>query len=93
MVNFVQANSSDKSNLEKNLDMYMLEKRMGGLMEDLTEYWPPRCYEDATKTLDENSLVKYSIIPFTYNDAEFQAYDCQTMSGLPNSSRKMLRCK
>jgi hypothetical protein len=91
MINFVKATKENINPLKDHIDLGFLEKRMGGEMDDLTEYWPPRCIEDATKTLDENSLVKFNIVPFTYNDAEYKSYDAQT--DFPNSSRKLLKCK
>jgi hypothetical protein len=58
-------------------------------MDDLGEYWPPRCTEDATKTLDENSLLIYNIVPFTYSVAEFNSFSSsQNVKG-----KKMLRSK
>lgn len=93
MIKFVIGHDKDKSELENYLDISVIEKRMGGGMDDLTEYWPPRCYEDATKTLDENSLLTYNIVPFTYSNSEFLQYDIQTMSGYLSSSKKMLKCK
>lgn len=64
-------------------------------MEDLAEFWPPRCYDDATKTLDEHSFIKFGIVPFTFSDLEFQVFESQThpKKGKALSSKKHLRCK
>ena len=64
-------------------------------MEDLAEFWPPRCYEDATKTLDEHSFIKFNIIPFTFNSLEFASFEAQTRQsrGKMPGSKKHLRCE
>lgn len=59
------------------LDHNQLESKYGGDAEDLEEYWPPRCLGDATRTFDENSLIKHLIIPFTYSKEEFKSF-CRT---------------
>ena len=75
MINFVNIQPGDKENLGTLIDLECIESYMGGKMEDLTEFWPPRCYDDATKTLDEHSFVKFSIIPFTFSELEFVAFE------------------
>jgi hypothetical protein len=52
----------------------MLEEKYGGKFENLKEYWPPRCVLDATKTMDENSFLKYGLIPFTFNPVEYGTF-------------------
>ena len=75
MVTFIQLNSGDSNLLSTYIDPDCVELRMGGKMEDLKEFWPPRCYDDATKTLDEHSFIKFGIIPFTFSDLEFQVFE------------------
>lgn len=73
------------SRVREHFDPDFLEKKYGGGIKNLEEFWPPRCMEDATKTLDENSLQVNHIIPFTYNPAEFRSYSFTTLSSATNS--------
>lgn len=77
--------------IEEHFNCDFLEQKYGGNLKDLEEFWPPRCLEDATKTLDENSLNFNNIIPFTYNDAEFKSYSFDSINSIQNSkkSRRM----
>lgn len=69
-------------------DRDFLEKKFGGNLKNLEEFWPPRCLEDATKTIDETSLHFHHIIPFTYNPAEFRSYSMGTMNSISNSKKR-----
>ena len=74
MIEFIQINPVDNSGILEFIDSQMLEKKYGGGFEDLEEYWPPRCVQDATKTVDENSFLQYGMIPFTYNPVEYETF-------------------
>ena len=60
--------------MKEFVDPKFLEKKYSGEFENLEEFWPPRCFGDATKTFDENSLLKNNIVPFTYSRSELELY-------------------
>lgn len=67
-----------------------LEEKLGGTHKNLKEYWPPRCIQDATKTLDENDLISFNVIPFTFNEVEIDMYrktQDTDMSSIPSFNR------
>lgn len=59
---------------ENYFESRFLEQKLGGSHKNLKEYWPPRCIQDATKTLDENDLISFNVIPFTFNEIEIDMY-------------------
>lgn len=65
----------DYEKLKKEIESETLEKKYGGNLEDLTEFWPPRCVVDATKSLDDDRLLEYGIIPFTFDGEEFSVFN------------------
>lgn len=64
----------DLKAISREINMEILEKKYGGEMADLSEFWPPRCTVDATKSLDDDTLLQSSIIPFTFNKDKFKDY-------------------
>ena len=76
-----------KENSERYIDPEVLQKRYGGYIENLSEYWPPRCLQDATKTLDENSFIANNIIPFTLSDSEYLNFERESNVQSPVTQR------
>jgi len=75
MSNFSQISCHlDLSDLMKHISTMDLEKKYGGNVDDIKEYWPPRCIGDATKTFDENSYANNQIIPFCIGSSEYIGY-------------------
>jgi hypothetical protein len=44
---------------ELNLDV--LEQKFGGNFRDLKDFWPPRCFTNATRTLDDENMLLLGI--------------------------------
>ena len=57
---------------EFNLDS--IEKKYGGNFRDLEDYWPPRTFSNATKTLDDESMLYQGIEPFCFNCEQVLEY-------------------
>lgn len=74
MIEFIEVDNLDVGGMKKFIDGEVLEAKYNGDAKDLEEYWPPRCVQDATKTMDENSFLKYGIIPFTFNPVEYESF-------------------
>ena len=64
----------NEETVSEYIDLEILENKFGGSMADMEEYWPPRCAQDATKTFDEEVLMAHSIVPFTYEESEYEEY-------------------
>ena len=69
-IDFFTIEQPELKKLEKFVEPKFIEEKFFGEFPNLEEYWPPRCFGDATKTFDENSLIKYKIEPFTYSRVE-----------------------
>jgi len=50
-----------------------VEKKYGGKLEDLVEYWPPRYLGDATDTLDDDTIISHGIVPFSFDQDDFES--------------------
>ena len=78
-VSKVQVLDRDDPCLQEKLgvDFFLqnIEKRFGGDLEDLDNFWPPRSFSDATKTLDDDYLLRNGIIPFTFIENQFLAFE------------------
>ena len=81
----------DSTNVERYINPEVLQKKYGGYLEDLIEYWPPRCLQDATKTLDENTFIANNIIPFTLSDSEYLNFERESVNLSPTIQRSKNR--
>lgn len=96
VVNKIVYGEVGKFEIEKYFSPKFLEDRFGGEFKNLKEFWPPRCIQDATKTLDENDLLLHDIMPFTFNISKLEAYrktrDTETTTDLSKLMKKK-KCK
>ena len=74
MIDFKYILSQNKEGIQRFVDPEKVEKKYGGNLENLSDYWPPRYIGDATKTFDEEQMTQIGIIPFTYEKEEFETY-------------------
>lgn len=56
------------------LNLETLESKYGGKFNDLKDYWPPRCFTNATLTLDDENMLLQGIEPFCYNSDQVDEY-------------------
>lgn len=60
--------------LRKYIDENQFEKKFGGAMENVVEFWPPRPHTPPGECLDEEMLGEKSCIPFYIYDEDFHRF-------------------
>ena len=74
MIDFKYILGENKEAIQQFVDPDKIEKKYGGCLDNLADYWPPRYIGDATKTFDEEQMNQIGIVPFTYEKEEFESY-------------------
>lgn len=56
------------------LALNTIEQKYGGRFPNLKDYWPPRSFSNATKTLDDENMLLRGIEPFSFNLEQTEEY-------------------
>lgn len=76
----VHVNSSQlESDMLKYVDKEQLEKKFGGVKDNLVEYWPPKEHTSPDQSLDDEIIGEKGCIPFFIYEEDYQKFRTEHM--------------